>query len=85
MPENEDLYEINAKALWVVIRSAGSKERNQKEHLREYFSSDWAIVNLSYPLRVSKTISERIQSFHEDEIAHCSIELYNQETLNWKI
>ena len=69
----EDLLGINAKSLWVVIRSAGSKERNQNEYLREHFSSDWDIVDLSYPLRVSKTISERIQSIQEDEIIHYSI------------
>ena len=47
----EDLLEINAKSLWVVIRNTKTKEGNPEEYLRQKFPPEWVIVNLSYPLR----------------------------------
>ena len=56
----DELRKINAKALWVVIRSTKTKE-NPEKYIRKEFPG-WTIVNLSYPLRTSKTISEQVKS-----------------------
>ena len=50
---------INAKALWVVIRD--TKTTDPQEYLKEQFQ-DWEIVNLTYPLRTSKTLSEVVKN-----------------------
>ena len=56
----EDLLAIEAKSLWIVIRDT-AQGGNHEEYLREKFQ-DWAIVNLSYPLRTSKNLSEKVKS-----------------------
>ena len=57
----EDLHAIQAKSLWVVIRDTQQKEEDPEEYLRNHFP-DWVIVNLSYPLRTSKHLSEEVKS-----------------------
>ena len=52
------LLEAKAKFLWVVIREITA--RNPEEYLRDEFPG-WEIVNLSYPLRTPKQISEKVK------------------------
>ena len=56
----DQLNQFQAKALWIVIRDTDTKG-NPEKYLRKQFPN-WTIVNLSYPLRNSKTISERIRN-----------------------
>merc|ERR1740129_1409908 len=56
----EELNAIQARTLWIVIRYT-SQAGNREEYLRNQFPG-WEIVNLSIPLRTSKTLSEKIQS-----------------------
>ena len=58
----EDLHAIQAKSLWIVIRDTDQEEGNPEEYLRQQFP-DWVIVNLSYPLRTSKNLSDKVKSF----------------------
>ena len=57
----EDLLAIQVKSLWIVIRETTKGQGNPEQYLRQQFS-DWVIVNLSYPLRTSKNLSEKIKS-----------------------
>merc|ERR550534_1687001 len=59
--EAEELNAIQARTLWIVIRDTRQEEGNPEEYLRNQFPG-WKIVNLSIPLRTSKTLSEKIQS-----------------------
>ena len=52
------LLEAKAKSLWIVIRETTGSD--SEEYLRNKFS-DWEIVNLNYPLRTTKTISEKVK------------------------
>ena len=63
----EDLHAIQARSLWIVIRE--TKEENPEEYLRNQFP-DWVIVNLSYPLRTSKTLSDKVKSGKIGQQAH---------------
>ena len=56
----EELLAIQAKCLWIVIRDT-DQQGNPEEYLRNQFP-DWEIVNLIYPLRTSKTLSEKVKS-----------------------
>ena len=56
----EELNAIQARILWVVIRATNQGEGNPEEYLRQKFPG-WEIVNLSIPLRTSKTLSEKVQ------------------------
>ena len=51
-----NLQKIPAKSLWVVLRD--SKAENSEDDLK---LPGWHIVNLTYPLRTSKTISEKVK------------------------
>ena len=64
----EELNAIQARSLWIVIRETGQKE-NPEEYLRNQFPG-WEIVNLSIPLRTSKTLSEKIQSGQVKNMLH---------------
>ena len=61
--EPEDLHAIQAKSLWIVIRD--TFQGNPEEYIRQEFP-DWVIVNLSYPLRTSKNLSEKVKSGQVD-------------------
>jgi hypothetical protein len=56
----EELNAIQARTLWIVIRNT-NQVGNHKEYLRNKFPG-WKIVNLSIPLRTSKTLSEKVKS-----------------------
>ena len=62
----EELQTIQAKAVWIVIRKT-RQQRNHEVYLREKFPEPWVIVNLSYPLRTSKNLSDKVKS---GKIAH---------------
>jgi hypothetical protein len=66
--EPEELNAIQARTLWIVIRNT-HRGGNPEEYLRNKFPG-WEIVNLSIPLRTSKTLSEKIQSGLADNILH---------------
>ena len=55
----EELQAIQAKSLWIVIRD--TNQRNPEEYLRTKFPEPWVIVNLSYSLRTSKNLSEKVK------------------------
>ena len=55
----DDLNGLNAKSIWIVIRD--TRQGNPEEYLRNQFPG-WIIVNLSYPLRTSKTLSEEVKN-----------------------
>ena len=57
----DDLEAIRVKSLWIVIRDTWQKKKKPEEYLREQFPG-WLIVNLSYPLRTSKRLSEKVKS-----------------------
>ena len=60
----EDLNKINSKSIWLVLRDTKDYDFVNKT-LEEYMKnqlSDWTIVNLSYPLRTSKELSEKVRS-----------------------
>ena len=57
----EDLHAIKAKSLWIVIRDTYHEQKNPEEYLRTQFP-DWNIVNLSYPLRTPKNLSDKVKS-----------------------
>ena len=57
----EELIGINAKSIWIVIRETPKRVQNSEAYIRNEFS-DWVIVNLSYPLRTSKTLSEKVKN-----------------------
>ena len=57
----EDLHAIQAKSLWIVIRDTNKSFGNPEEYIRQQFPG-WVIVNLSYPLRTSKNMSEKVKS-----------------------
>jgi hypothetical protein len=57
----EDLNAIEAKSVWIVIRDTQQRFGNQEEYLRRQFPG-WVIVNLSYPLRTSKNLSDKVKS-----------------------
>ena len=62
----EDLRAIQAKSLWIVIRDTDQRG-NPEKYLRQHFS-DWVIVNLSYPLRTTKNLSDKVKRgniYHE--------------------
>ena len=65
----EELNAIQARTLWIVIRDTRQREGNPEEYLRNQFPG-WEIVNLSIPLRTSKTLSEKIQSGQVDNQFH---------------
>ena len=68
--EIEELKQIRSRFLWVVIRDSNTAtDENSEEYLREQFP-DWVIVNLSYPLRTSKAISEKVRTGEENCILH---------------
>ena len=56
-----ELNETNAKSIWMVIRETDTNEENPEEYLRNQFPG-WVIVSLRYPLRTSKTISEKVKN-----------------------
>merc|ERR1740129_2089883 len=64
----EELNAIQARTLWIVIRYT-SQAGNREEYLRNQFPG-WEIVNLSIPLRTSKTLSEKIRSGQVDDSIH---------------
>ena len=66
----EDLRAIQAKSLWIVIRDIAQRQENPEEYLRTQFPEPWVIVNLSYPLRTSKTMSEKVKSIHVSHSNH---------------
>ena len=66
----DDLNGLNAKSIWIVIRDTDpeegirltpTREETPEEYLRNKFPG-WVIVNLSYPLRTSKTLSEEVKN-----------------------
>ena len=64
----DDLNKIKAKSIWLVLRDtkeSDSVTENPEEYIKKKLS-DWTIVNLSYPLRTSKELSEKVRS---EEIA----------------
>ena len=68
--EPEELLKIKAKQLWIVVRDIPGIKDIEK-YLRKKFPSKWVIVNLSYPLRTSKTISEWVKrSGKVNDLAH---------------
>ena len=60
----DDLHTIQAKSLWIVIRDT-YQIGNPEEYLRQQFP-DWVIVNLSYPLRTSKNLSDKVKNGRTD-------------------
>merc|ERR1740129_525879 len=64
----EELNAIQARTLWIVIRYT-SQAGNREEYLRNQFPG-WEIVNLSIPLRTSKTLSKKIQSGQVTDAIH---------------
>merc|ERR1740129_1633170 len=64
----EELNAIQARTLWIVIRDT-NQGGNPEEYLRNQFPG-WEIVNLSIPLRTSKTLSEKIQSGQISDASH---------------
>ena len=51
----------------MVIRD--TRNENPEEYLREQFPN-WEIVNLSYPLRTSKTLSEKVKNSNVYDVLH---------------
>ena len=45
---------------YIVIRDTDQSQENPEEYLRIQFP-DWVIVNLSYPLRTSKNLSDEVK------------------------
>ena len=66
---SEDLNSINAKSIWSVIRDTGVNKHNPEEYLRDQFPG-WNIVNLSYPLRTSKSISAEVKKDYASGVLH---------------
>ena len=67
----EELHAIQARSLWIVIRDT-FQSGNHEEYLRQTFPEPWVIVNLIYPLRTSKTLSEKVKSGQVNEILHAN-------------
>ena len=65
----EELNAIEAKSLWIVIRVTDQEEGNPEEYIRQKFPEPWVIVHLNYPLRTSKTLSEKFKS---GQVGHAS-------------
>ena len=76
----DDLNAINATSLWIVIRDTPThhldqedesvqEDVNPEEYVTNQFTEPWTIVNLSYPLRTSKTLSQKVKS---GQVAHAS-------------
>ena len=65
----EELQAIQAKSLWIVIRDT-NQQGNPEMYLREKFPEPWVIVNLSYPLRTSKNLSDKVKSGKVDQLLH---------------
>ena len=63
----EDLHNIKSKNLWVVIRD--TRNGNPEEYLRNQFPN-WVIVNLNYPLRTYKTVSEKVKTGRNGDFLH---------------
>ena len=57
----EDLHAIRSNSLWIVIRETNRLGENHEEYLRQIFPG-WVIVNLSYPLRTSRNLSDKIKN-----------------------
>ena len=68
----EGLHAIEAKSLWIVVRETYQDSRypNPEDYIREKFQEPWVIVNLSYPLRTSKNLSELVKSGQVSHGAH---------------
>ena len=66
----DELYAIQARFLWIVVRDT-FQSGNHEEYLRQKFPG-WEIVNLIYPLRTSKTLSEKVKSGQVNEILHAN-------------
>merc|ERR1740129_963100 len=64
----EELNAIQARTLWIVIRDT-RQDGDPEEYLRNQFPG-WEIVNLSIPLRTSKTLSEKIQNGKVGDYSH---------------
>ena len=60
---------MEAKSIWGVIRDTGINKDRPEEYLRNQFP-DWLIVNLSYPLRTSKTISAEVKKDYASGLLH---------------
>merc|ERR550534_3612854 len=67
--EAEELNAIQARTLWIVIRDTRQEEGNPEEYLRNQFPG-WEIVNLSIPLRTSKTLSEKVKTIEPNFYIH---------------
>jgi hypothetical protein len=65
----EELNAIQARSLWIVIRETNQFGGNPEEYIRNQFPG-WEIVNLSIPLRTSKTLSEKIKSGEVNNLFH---------------
>ena len=70
----EELLDIKAKSLRIVIRDTTQEEQNPEEYLRSKFP-DWEIVTLIYPLRTSKRIAEKIKSAASDNYFNKSLKI----------
>ena len=57
----KDLHAIKAKSLWIVIRDTDQERENPEEYLKKHFP-DWVVVNLRYPLRTSKNLSDEVKN-----------------------
>ena len=66
----DELHAIQARFLWIVVRDT-FQSGNYEEYLRQKFPG-WEIVNLIYPLRTSKTLSEKVKSGQVNEILHAN-------------
>ena len=58
-PLELDLQKIPAKSIWIVLRDPGSAAILKKISKKSF--QDGKLVNLTHPLRTSKTISEKVK------------------------
>ena len=59
-----ELNQIQAKNLWVVIREPNiEKGEDPEDYIRKQFPG-WEVVHLTYPLRTSMRISEQVKTSH---------------------
>ena len=75
----DDLNKIKAKSIWLVLRDtkeSDSVTKNPEEYMKKKLS-DWTIVNLSYPLRTSKELSEKVRNGEIDFLIH--INCFNEK------
>ena len=73
------MNKIKAKSIWLVLRDteeSDSVTENPEEFMKKKLS-DWTIVNLSYPLRTSKELSEKVR--REKVIAIIHTNCFNEK------